>query len=82
MRLILAGGIKMAEIKFCENNFSFGTEETMKKLKEKYSDSYVSSESCLGYCGDCAVGPYALVNDEMIQADSPEELLKKIEKML
>jgi uncharacterized protein YuzB (UPF0349 family) len=34
----------------------------------------------LGYCGDCAVGPYALVDDEMIQADTADELLKKIEK--
>ena len=26
------------EIKFCENNFTFGTDETMKKLKENYPD--------------------------------------------
>ena len=34
----------MTEIKFCENNFTFGTEETMKKLKEKYTDASVSVE--------------------------------------
>ncbi|MBC8061719.1 MAG: DUF1450 domain-containing protein [Clostridiaceae bacterium] len=72
----------MSEIKFCENNFNFGTDETMKKLKENHSNADVSVESCLGYCGDCATGPYALVNDEMIQADTAEELLKKIEKMI
>lgn len=72
----------MTEIKFCENNFTFGTEETMKRLKENYSNADVSVEPCLGYCGDCAVGPYALVNDEMIQADTADELFEKIENMI
>ncbi len=70
------------EVKFCENNFSFGTEEVAKALKEKYENIEVSIEGCLGYCGDCAVGPYALVDDEMIQADTADELLKKIEDKL
>lgn len=72
----------MAEVKFCENNFSFGTEETMKKLKENFGDIDVSVEPCLGYCGDCAVGPYALVNDELIQADTADELFEKIKSMI
>ena len=72
----------MTEIKFCENNFTHGTEETAKKLQEKYPDISVTIESCLGYCGDCAAGPYALVNDELIQADSADELYKEIEKIV
>ncbi|MCB2289913.1 YuzB family protein [Clostridium sp. CS001] len=72
----------MTEIKFCENNFTFGTEETMKKLKENFSNVDVSAEGCLGYCGDCAVGPYALVNDEMIQADTADELFEKIKNII
>jgi len=72
----------MTEIKFCENNFTFGTEETMKKLKGNFSDADVSVESCLGYCGDCAVGPYALVNDELIQAETADELYEKIKSMM
>lgn len=67
------------EVKFCENNFSFGTEEVAKALQEKYKNIEVLVEGCLGYCGDCAIGPYALVDDEMIQADTADELLKKIE---
>lgn len=70
------------EVKFCENNFSFGTEEVVKALQEKHKNVEVSVEGCLGYCGDCAVGPYALVDDEMIQADTSDELLKKIESMM
>lgn len=72
----------MTEIKFCENNFTFGTDETMKKLKNDFNDVEVSSDSCLGYCGDCSVGPYALVNDEMVQADTADELLEKIKGMI
>lgn len=70
------------EVKFCENNFSFDTEEVAKILQEKYKNIEVSVEGCLGYCGDCAVGPYALVDDEMIQADTADELLKKIENKM
>jgi uncharacterized protein YuzB (UPF0349 family) len=70
------------EVKFCENNFGFGTDEVVKTLQENHKDITVSVEGCLGYCGDCAVGPYALVDDEMIQADTAEELLEKIENMI
>jgi uncharacterized protein YuzB (UPF0349 family) len=72
----------MAEIKFCENNFTYGTDETVKKLQENFKESTVIVESCLGFCGDCAVGPYALVNDELIQADTAEDLLEKIKKII
>ncbi|MBW9145784.1 YuzB family protein [Clostridium sp. CM027] len=72
----------MTEIKFCENNFTFGTDETMKKLKENYPGVDITAEACLGYCGDCAVGPYALVDDELIQAGTADELYKKIKSMM
>ena len=72
----------MTEIKFCENNFTQGTEETAKKLEENYPDIEVAIESCLGYCGDCADGPFALVNDELIQAESADELYMEIEKLI
>lgn len=51
-------------------------------LQENHKNIEVSVEACLGYCEDCAVGPYALVDDEMIQADTADELLKTIEDMI
>ncbi|WP_271712282.1 DUF1450 domain-containing protein [Anaeromicropila herbilytica] len=54
----------------------------MNRLKKDFNDIDISAESCLGYCGDCAVGPYALVNNEMIQADTAEELYEKIKKLI
>lgn len=66
----------MAEIKFCENNYDQGAEEVIAKLEKDGIEFEV--EPCLGYCGDCAVGPFALVDDEFIQADASEELYNKI----
>ena len=70
----------MAEIKFCENNFSQGTEEVTKKLEQDGIEFEV--EPCLGYCGDCAVGPFALVDDELVQEETPEELYNKIKESI
>lgn len=72
----------MVEIKFCENNFAQGTEDVIKRLKEEVDDIFIEVESCLGYCGDCAVGPFALVNDELVQADTPEELYDSIVQLM
>lgn len=70
------------EVKFCQNNFSHGTDKVAKELEEKHKDVNVIIEGCLGMCGDCAEAPYALVDDEMFKADTPEELLQKIESAL
>ena len=70
------------EIKFCENNFSNGTEEVVDKLKQNYKNIDINVESCLGYCGECASSPYALVDDELILADSPDKLYNDIVKLI
>lgn len=68
----------MTVIQFCENNFVHSTEEVVKKLEENFPEVSVEIEACLGYCDDCAAGPYALVDDELIQADSAEDLYEAI----
>lgn len=70
----------MTEIKFCENNFEQGTGEVVDRLREEGIE--VEVEPCLGYCGDCAVGAFVLLDDEMIQTDTPEELYEKIKEKL
>lgn len=70
----------MADIKFCENNFQFDVEDIINRLKDE--DIEVEVESCLGYCGDCAVGPFALVNDELVTAESADELYELIKENL
>lgn len=70
----------MKEVKFCENNYQFGTEEVKNKL-EAIEGFAVEESGCCGMCGECYEGPYALVNDEMVQAETAEELLEKIKEV-
>ncbi|MHB1393652.1 MAG: YuzB family protein [Clostridia bacterium] len=72
----------MSEVKFCENNFSQGTDETAERIQNELDDVAVLVEPCLGHCGDCAIGPFALVNDKFIQADTADELYVKIVEQL
>lgn len=66
----------MANIKFCENSFNQGTEKIANQLKHEGLN--VEIEPCLGYCSDCAVGPFSLVDDKFVQANTPDELYSKI----
>lgn len=70
------------EVKFCENNIIDGTEEIINKLKNELSEDEVLIEPCLGYCDNCIISPFALVNDEFVQAETPEELYEKIEDLI
>lgn len=72
----------MIEVKFCENNFTQGTDQTVTKLVDDYPDVKVVVDSCLGHCGDCASGPIALVNDELIIGESLDDLLEKIKETM
>lgn len=72
----------MAKIKFCENNFSQGIEELRDRIENEIEDVSVKVEPCLGYCGDCAEGPFALVNNEFVQADNIDELYDEIINVL
>ncbi len=69
----------MLEVKFCENNFQHGTDAIVEKLKENHEDVKVEVESCLGDCGECANGPFAVLDGQFIQADTPDELYELIE---
>lgn len=64
----------MSEVRFCENNFGHGTDDVAERIESEFEDVAVIIEPCLTYCGECAAGPFAVVNDELIQADSSEEL--------
>lgn len=70
-------------VEFCQNNLASGTQKVMEAL-EKDPDIMVDviDYGCLGFCGECMEGPYALVNGEFVSAESPEKLLKKIKKQI
>jgi uncharacterized protein YuzB (UPF0349 family) len=70
----------VADVKFCENNYSQGVEEVIRKLQGDGVD--IEVEPCLGYCGECAMNPIALVNDELVEAETPDELYDKIKGLI
>ena len=45
-------------------------------------DVDVLEYGCLGYCGECYMLPFALVNGDLVQAETAEELLDKIKAKL
>ena len=64
-------------IEFCTNNMHFGTDEIMERL-EQNPDYDVIEYGCLSNCGQCYMMPYALVNGEIVAADSTEALYEAI----
>ncbi|MDK2934070.1 MAG: hypothetical protein PWP27_1880 [Clostridiales bacterium] len=63
-------------VHFCENNFGFGTDDLVSNLADEEFE--VEVDPCMGHCGECAEGPIAVINDELITADSIDELHNKI----
>jgi uncharacterized protein YuzB (UPF0349 family) len=68
-------------VEFCVNNLSDEVLEVKKKLEEDPSIDVIEY-GCLGNCGLCAQKPYALVNGEIVTADTADELLKKIREAI
>ena len=72
----------MVNIKVCENNYGYGTDEVLEKVQGEFKDMAIETSACWGYCDDCAVGPYVFINDEIVQADTPEALYEEIEQII
>ncbi|OIJ20944.1 hypothetical protein BKP45_07735 [Anaerobacillus alkalidiazotrophicus] len=64
-------------IEFCATNLASGTQRALEVL-EKDPDLDVIEYGCLSFCGKCAASPFALVNGEVITAETSEDLVKKI----
>lgn len=64
-------------IEFCMNNLTSDVLEIKKKLDQDF-DLDVLEYDCLGNCGICAQGAYALVNGEIVTGKTAKELLENI----
>lgn len=51
-------------------------------LEEEYPEVTVIENSCLSFCGLCAVRPYALVNGTRIFGKNVDDALAKIRKAI
>lgn len=68
-------------VEFCVSNSAYCHPEVYDKLEGR-EDIVIEDVGCNSYCEICENHYYALVNGEPIAADSPEELLEKIEEEL
>ncbi|WP_176444991.1 YuzB family protein [Paenibacillus herberti] len=60
-------------IEFCSGNMHHGTDRLMNALEQ--DDRYeVIEYGCLGNCGECYLSPFAMVDGEIISAESVEQL--------
>ncbi|WP_379130452.1 YuzB family protein [Paenibacillus sp. sgz500958] len=64
-------------IEFCASNLGHGTDKLMHKL-EQNPEYDVIEYGCLNNCGECYVKPFAMLDGEIIEADTPEELEEAI----
>ncbi|TWT00211.1 MULTISPECIES: YuzB family protein [unclassified Planomicrobium] len=64
-------------VEFCISNIANGAQDSFEKL-ERDPNLDVLDYGCLSYCTQCAESLYALVNGEIVEADSPEELTQKV----
>ena len=68
-------------IEFCISNLANGSQKARAVL-EKDSNLDVIEYGCLGYCGICYDGPYALVNGEVVTGETPDKLIENIYEYL
>ncbi|NMO95632.1 YuzB family protein [Paenibacillus lemnae] len=71
-------------VEFCAGNAHFGTDKALKPLEEHPHISVIEY-GCLTNCGQCYLAPFALVQDEMVEAPTADELylavLRKIAEL-
>lgn len=72
----------MEEIRFCENNFEYDIEAVIERIEDELTGVNIEVEACLGECGICSEGPFAIVNGDLIKADSADDLFDMIKEKL
>lgn len=69
----------MHSLKFCGNNIDDDMEEMLEQIREKLTNVDIAIEPCLGHCAKCAVQYFALVDDELLYAETTDELFESIQ---
>jgi uncharacterized protein YuzB (UPF0349 family) len=68
-------------IEFCASNMHHGTDRIMNVFEQ--NDEYeVTEYGCLGNCGECYLNPFALVDGEIVSAETADELHDNILKAI
>lgn len=64
-------------VEFCINNLANGSQKAYEIL-ERDPNIDVLEYGCLSYCTKCSKSFYAIVNGELVEAESPEALTEAI----
>jgi uncharacterized protein YuzB (UPF0349 family) len=64
-------------VEFCISNLVNGAQSTYDTL-DRDPNIDVLEHGCLSYCTKCERSLYALVDGEIVEADTPEKLTEKI----
>ncbi|MGE7673367.1 YuzB family protein [Lysinibacillus sp. NPDC094403] len=64
-------------VEFCISNLANGSQKTYEVL-DRDPNIDVMEYGCLSYCTKCSESFYAVVNGELVEANSPEELTNAI----
>lgn len=79
------GETKRVTLDFCNGNLMVFTQEFFLSLREDHPEWNISRYGCLTNCGECAVRPFAILNDEIVAAPTVDELrtelLERIAKL-
>ena len=65
-------------VDFCNGNLMTFGMEMITELREQRPDWEISRYGCLTNCGECAVRPFAIVDDQIVTAATAKELLEKL----
>ncbi|HWQ62243.1 MAG TPA: DUF1450 domain-containing protein [Negativicutes bacterium] len=74
----------MNTLKFCEQNLTIheGMAKAVDKAKAEFANVDISTEPCLGECGQCAETPIAMANDQLISGDSSHVLFERAKNII
>jgi uncharacterized protein YuzB (UPF0349 family) len=64
-------------VEFCVSNLANGSQKTYEIL-ERDPNIDVLEYGCLSYCTKCSESFYAIVNGDLVEAATPDELTKAI----
>ncbi|AJD91922.1 hypothetical protein JMA_26050 [Jeotgalibacillus malaysiensis] len=68
-------------IEFCISNIASGSQEAFETL-ERDPNLDVIEYGCTSHCGICAASMFAIVNGEVVEADTPKELVEAVYEFL
>jgi len=68
-------------VEFCLTNMCNGSESVYYRL-QRHPNVRAYAFQCLGNCRRCAKKLYAVVGDEMVEGDSPNQLYRNIIRLI